>query len=241
MSSSIFQEIINITIRSVVSIVVLFVLTRIMGKKQMAQLTFFDYIVGISIGSISGQFASDDSISYVHGIIAIIVYSVFPILEYYIGLKSIRVREFLGGSPVILIQGGKIIEKNLNKSKLHINDLLEECRFNGAFSISEVQYAILETSGKVSIQLKPNKQPVTIEDMKIKSKYIGIAADLIIEGKILNNNLALVNKDKNWLSNELKKKNIKSAKEVLLATLDGAGNLYIDLRNQDPKPLNVLH
>lgn len=241
MGSSIFQDIISITIRSVVSIVVLFVLTRTMGKKRMAQLTFFDYIVGISIGSIAGQFAIDDNVSYTHGIIGIVVYSIFPIFEYYIGLKSLWVRELLGGSPIILIQRGKIIEKNLSKSKLHINDLLEECRFNGAFSVGDIQYAILETSGKLSIQLKANKQPVTPEDINVKAKYAGIEADLIIEGKILNNNLTLVNKDKNWLLNELKKQNISSPKEVLLATLDGTGKVYVDLKSNDTKTLDVLH
>jgi uncharacterized membrane protein YcaP (DUF421 family) len=230
----------NVLIRSIVSILALFILTRLMGKKQIAQLTFFDYVVGITIGSIAGEFAINEDIPYTHGIIALIVYAIFPIIEYHIASNNIWIRTILDGSPTVVIQNGKFIEKNMAKSMLHINDVLEECRLNGVFTIADVEYAILETSGKISILLKANKLPVNHEDLQLKTNYSGLAADLIINGIVLTSNLKLINREEKWLLMELEKRNIRSPKEVLLATIDAAGQLYIDLKNHDPIPLEVL-
>ncbi|WP_238883518.1 DUF421 domain-containing protein [Clostridium sp. YIM B02551] len=230
----------DIIIRSIVSIVMLFIFTRLMGKKQISQLSFFDYIAGISIGSIAGEFTINEDISYIHGLIGIVVYSVIPIAIGYISLKGIKLRKILGDSPTILIQDGKFIEKNLKKSKFTINDVLEECRLKGAFNISAVEYAILETSGQVSVLLKPHEQMVTRKDLNIQASYEGIVADIIIDGKIIEDHLKLMNRDKDWLLKELEKKSIKSPGEVFLATMDSKGEVYIDLKNKDPKVLDVI-
>ncbi|MEW8956802.1 DUF421 domain-containing protein, partial [Clostridium sp.] len=223
-----------------VSIVILFIFTRIMGKKQLSQLSFFDYIAGISIGSIAGEFAINHEIPYEYAIVALVVYSVIPIAVSYISLKGKSLRGVLGDKPSILIQNGKFLEKNLRKSKFTINDVLEECRLKDIFDIRKVDYAILETSGKVSILLKPENQLVTLKDMKIKSNYKGIMAEVIVDGIIMNEHLKLMNHNEQWLFNELKKLKINSPKEVFLATVDATGKLNVDLKDNDPEPFNVF-
>lgn len=234
------RDILDIVLRSVISVVVLFILARVMGKKQISQLSFFDYIVGISIGSISAAFAVDNTIPYFHALIALVIYGIFPVAVSYISLRSVRSRKLLGGKPTILIQNGKLIEKNLKKSRFHVNDVLEELRLKGAFSLNDVEFAILETSGKVSVQLKAPFKPVTCEDLKLQTAYMGLSADLIIDGEVIEENLKLVNHDKNWLSGELKKQMVDSPEDVLLATVDSKDKLHIDLKNHDPEPYDVI-
>ncbi|KMT22031.1 DUF421 domain-containing protein [Clostridium cylindrosporum] len=230
----------DIILRSVVSVVVLFLLSRAMGKKHIANLTFFDYVIGISIGSIAASFAVDESIPYVHGVIALVVYAVFALIVSKISLKGVRLRNILGGTPTILIQNGNLIEKNLKKEKFSINDLLEECRLNGVFNISDVDYAILETNGKVSFLLKAKSMGVTLGDMNIKGKDTGIQIELIIDGFIVYDHLKEINKNKSWLLNELKKRNINSPKNVLLASIDSVGNMIIQFKNDDINIINGL-
>lgn len=233
-------NLLDVIIRSLVSVTLLFSLARLMGKKQIAQLTFFDYIVGISIGSIAAGFAIDSTISYTHGIAALIIYALFPIITSFISRKSIKGRTILGGTPTVLIQNGKLVENNLRKTKFQVNEILEECRMKGAFSLSDVEYALLETSGKVSIMLNPQKQSVTTADLHISVPAKTLAAELIIDGQILNRHLNLIGKDQSWLMTELSKQNIISPQDVLLAYLDTDGSFHVDRKNSDPVPFEVL-
>lgn len=234
MNNIITSDIFKTVIESAVAITILFILVKIMGKKHISQLTYFDYVVGISIGSIAANIITEDTNKFYLGIISMTVITCFPILLSYLSLKSFSARKVIDGSPTILIQNGKIIEKSLKKSRLDINDILEFLRANNTFNISDVEFAILETSGKVSVQLKPNKQPATPSDLNINMKYQGICTNLIIDGKLIETNINFINKDINWLLNELKKQNINSISEVLLASLDNNGNLHIDKKNNDP-------
>ncbi len=208
MNNIITSDIFKTVIESAVAITILFILVKIMGKKHISQLTYFDYVVGISIGSIAANIITEDTNKFYLGIISMTVITCFPILLSYLSLKSFSARKVIDGSPTILIQNGKIIEKSLKKSRLDINDILEFLRVNNAFNISDVEFAILETSGKVSVQLKPNKQPATPSDLNINMKYQGICTNLIIDGKVIETNINFINKDINWLLNELKKQNI---------------------------------
>lgn len=218
-------------LQSLSSVCILFILTRIMGKRQIAQLTFFDYVVGISIGSIAASFAVDDSVGYVKGITGMIIYALFPILLSFTSLKSYWGRKILDGLPIILIQNGKIVENGLKKTKMNISDLLEECRLKDIFNIADIEFAILETSGKLSVQLKSSNQPLTPKDMNIQAQYKGLCVNLIIDGKILENHLGIIGKDMKWLNTELHRQRIKSPSEVLLAYLDTSGALNTYLKN----------
>lgn len=227
------EDICRTSLKSITSVIILFVLTRIMGKKQISQLTLFDYVIGISIGSLSAELAIEDSIGYTEGIVGMIIYAVFPILLSIISLKSYSVRKLLDGVPIILIQNGKINEYGLKKTKMNINDLIEECRLKDVFDITEIEFAILETSGRLSIQLKSSNQPLTPKDMNIKTEYKGLCVNLIIDGKILDEHLKIIGKDINWLNDQLHMKGVKTPSDVLFAYLDSSNILNIYLKNKD--------
>jgi len=222
-----FEKILQTAVASLIAIIALFILTRIMGKKQMAQLSFFDYVVGISIGSIASEYAVVSSIHITEGLTALVVFALFSIVLSYISMKSYRGRKILDGIPMILIENGKIIEANLKKTKMNINDLLEECRQKDIFDLAKIEYAILETSGRLSLQPKSQNRPLTPKDMKIPTAYEGLCAYVVIDGNIIEEHLAAVNLDKKWLNEELAKQNVKSHADVLLAYVDTSGALHI--------------
>lgn len=230
----------SVAIKSIIAALILFILTRIMGKKQISQLTFFDYVVGISIGSIAAAMSIEKNISWLEGIFSMIIWTAFPLTLSFITSKSINARRILEGTPTILIQNGKIVEKNLRKSKFTVNDLLEELRTKDVFNIEDVEFALLETNGKISILKKSYLQTVTNSDLGLPSVYQSLSANIIIDGKLMLQNISMLNINESWILNELKKQNISSIKDILLACYDTNGNLHIDLKNNDPKVFNVL-
>lgn len=236
----IFLDMGGIAIKSLVAAVTLFILARIMGKKQISQLTYFDYVVGISIGSVAAMLSLDRSISYAEGITSMVVWAAFPILFSFISAKSMRGRKLLDGTPTILIQNGKIIEKNLAKAKFTINDLLEELRIKDAFNIADVEFALLETSGKISVLKKSPKQSGGNSDLEAPINNQSLCANVIIDGKIMVKSLSLLKINETWLMNELEKNNIHTVKDVLLASYDTNGILHIDMKGHDPQVFNVL-
>ncbi len=231
----------SVVIKSIVAACVLFVLARIMGKKQISQITFFDYVVGISIGSIAAAISIDENISLGKGIFSMIIWTAFPLILSFIASKSMKARRLLDGTPTIVIQKGKIVERNLRRAKFTVNDLLEELRIKGVFNINDVEYALLETNGKISILKKADKQTVTNSDLELPSVYQGLCANVIIDGTLMRQNLYMLKIDESWILNELGKRNISSIKNILLACYDTNGNLHIDLKNNDPKVFNVLN
>jgi uncharacterized membrane protein YcaP (DUF421 family) len=160
--------------RALSAIAVLFALARLMGKRQISQLTFFDYVAGISIGSIAASMAVDPTIGYIRGLSGMLVFTLFTVLLYIASLKSYGLRKLLEGKPIVVIQDGTILEKNLKKTRLTVNDLLEECRLKNAFIIADIAYAILETKGELSILMKPQRQPLTPQDMNLQVSGSGV-------------------------------------------------------------------
>lgn len=237
----IISDILGIIIKSIVTITSLFIITKLIGKKHIAQLTFFDYIIGIAVGSIAGSLSVDRRIDYISGLTALITWGVVVLAVSYVSMKSIWMRRFFDSTPTIFIQNGKIIEENLKKEKININDFLEELRLKGAFNIADVEFAILETNGEISVQLNSQKRPVTPEDIRISTNYEGLTSNLVIDGEIMKENLRLVNLDEKWLREELSKRNIFSVKNILLASLDTNGKLYVSMKGTDDKDTkNIL-
>jgi uncharacterized membrane protein YcaP (DUF421 family) len=225
----IFFSVFEVFIKSIISIIVLFLFTKIMGKKQVSKLTYFDYIVGITLGSVIANFALNTNITYLQWIFSMLIVTGIPLLLSQISMKDYPSSKILDGVPFILVKDGKIIEHNLRKSNLTVNDLLGELRFNKAFNIADVKLAILENSGKLSVLLK---QGNLIND----NTFI----NLIIDGNIIIDNLSIINKNYNWLTSELKKQNVLSPEGALLAYVDKDYNLYIDRINSDP-PVNEIY
>ncbi len=213
------MDLLDVILRCLVSLVVLFLVTKLIGKKQVSQFSVFDYVIGISIGNFAAEMALNLESKYLHGIVAVIVFGVVAYLVSVITLKNLKIRKFFMGDPTVLIQNGKIVYNNLKKSRFDINDLLEDCRINGYFDISEIDYALMEANGQVSFLPKPDYQPPVNKDLKIKKEQTGLSANLIIDGNILDDTLKSIHKDRDWLYHQLKVKGLK-ADEVLLATLD---------------------
>ena len=222
-----YQTMGSVFIRSIVTIVVLFLLAKVMGKKQISQLNLFDYIVGITIGSVAADISLDLNKSFLDGVICMLVFGLTGALVSYVTLKSIKLRRFFTGTPSIIIENGKIIEEGLKKVKFDINDLMEELRGAGYFNIDEVAYAVMETNGKISFLPKDEAKPVTKKDMDLKIIPSSLVANIIIDGKIMMNNLKAMNKDEKWLSHELKVLGYKDLDEILLATLDSNDKIIV--------------
>jgi uncharacterized membrane protein YcaP (DUF421 family) len=216
--------------RSLLSFGVLFLLARILGKKQIAQLTFFDYVIGISIGSIAAQCAVDPSVGLVEALAAEIVFALISLALSWISSKSFAGRKLLDGMPIVVIEKGKIVERGLKSTKLTINDLLEECRQQGVFNLEDVELAILETNGGLSVLLKSQKRPVTPGDMKLAVDPSGLCVNVILDGEVLHHHLRALHRDEAWLSQELKNQNVSGPSDVLLACVDQAGALTIHLK-----------
>lgn len=219
---------------------VLFLLTKLMGRKQISQLTFFDYIIGISIGSIAAQIAVDRETSFVDGITALIVYALVATVISILTCKSILARRFFTGAPTILVQHGKIVEKNLKKEKFDLNDLLSECRINHIFNFDDIEYAIMEANGRISFLTKSQKRPATPEDLQIAVEQEEPIATVIIDGKVMAENLIKISKSREWLLAELKKQNVSSPKEVFFATCDNNGKLVLHKKNEQTTTKDIF-
>lgn len=206
---------------------------RLMGKREVGELTPFDLVVSLMIAEVAAVVIEDHQAPMMHAIIPIITLSGLQILISFISLKSETLRQFLNGSPSILIKNGEIIEEKMKSSRYTIHDLLSQLRENGIFNIQDVEFAILETSGDLTVIPKSQKRAVTPEDLNIDTEYEGIPTILINDGKINYSNLEKIGMSKEWLLNKLKEHGVESIEDVLAATLDTTGELYITTKNSD--------
>ena len=213
----VIEDLVAVLIKTLLSIVTLFLLTKLMGNKQISQLSFFDYVVGITVGSIGADLATSSTPIHL-SLIALILYALVSVIISLATLKSIRARRFFIGTPIPLIIDGKIITKNLKSAKVDINELLAEARVQGYFDIANISHAVMETNGRFSFLTTSNNKPLTPQDMDIQVEKVYPVANVIIDGVIMENNLLLYKKDKKWLENKLSQKNI-DLKKVLLATM----------------------
>lgn len=235
-----FVELIDVVLRSVLSLLTLFLVTKMLGKKQVSELSLFDYVIGISIGNFAAEMTINTDSQYLNGILAVIMFGFVAYFVSIFTMKSISLRRYFMGVPTILMQDGKILEKNLRKVKFTLNDLQEECRSAGYFDLSEINYAIMEANGKLSILPKVEYREVTLKDLKIKEKENSLVANVIIDGKVMTNNLKNMKKTYAWLEKEMKKKGYLNFDNVLLATLDNSENLIIYERNLKLKSKDIL-
>ncbi|WP_027623816.1 DUF421 domain-containing protein [Clostridium lundense] len=220
-----------VAIRSIIAFFSLFIFARILGKQQISQLTFFDYVLGITIGSIAATLTTDlSSRAWPHWI-GLFTWAILGYLMEWIAMKWRYVGKYIDGEPTIIIFKGKILENELKKVRYRISDILELLRNKDVFDLNEVEYAIIEPNGQISVLKKAEYQPLTPKDMNIAPSGVGIGTELIYDGMIFDLNLKQLNKDRKWLMKELKKQGIKHPSEVFLATLDGSGNFYVDKYN----------
>lgn len=234
-----YMELLDVTYRSLISLVTLFLITKLLGKKQVSQLSLFDYVIGISIGNFAAEATINLESNWLNGVLAVVIFGIVAYLVSILTMKSIIARKFFMGEPTIVIQDGKILKQSLKKIKFDINDLLEECRNNGVFDVEQINYALMEANGKLSILLKPEYQNVTIKDMNLKQEKNGLVANVIIDKKIMKDSLKSIKKDEKWLLKQLKVQGTP-LKKVLLGTVDINEKLTIYKENDDVEPKKVL-
>lgn len=217
-----------VLVRAIIGFFSLLIFTKILGKEQISQLTFFDYILGITIGSIAAELTVDlSSRAWPHWV-GLVTWAVLGYLMELLTLKWRYAAKYIEGEPAIVIMDGKIMEDVLKKMKCRVSDILELLRDKDVFNLNEVAYAIIEPNGGISVLKKPEYLPLTPKDMGIFVQPTGIGTEIIYDGVIIDENLRQLNKDKKWLYKELIKYGVKDASEVFLLTLDPGGNLFID-------------
>lgn len=214
-------------IAAVGSILILFAITKLLGNKQISQLNMFDYVNGITIGSIAAEMSLSTDIREISiALLSMAIYGTAGFILSVVTIKSIVCRRFFSGKALVLIEKGKLYEKNLKKAKLDVDDLLTKARVNGHFDISKIEYAILENNGEISFLPKAEDQPLTPSDARINVSDASLCVNVVMDGKIMEKNLSLCGKNRQWLTKALSAKGY-SAKEVFLATLDSSDSLQV--------------
>lgn len=234
------SDFLNICFRTILVLIILFFITKMMGKKQISELNFFDYVVGITIGSIAADISLDIEKNMIAGIAALFIYGFISYIISFVSIKSILARRFFIGVPTVLVEKGKIIESGLKKSKIDVNDLLMEARENGYFNLDEIDYALMEVNGNISFLPKEKEKPVTKKDMKIKCSNEGLTVNAIIDSKYMVNNMKAINKDKEWLDHELKVNGYDNYDNILLAMINNNYKVTIYEKNVKPDKNTVL-
>ncbi|SET20934.1 Uncharacterized membrane protein YcaP, DUF421 family [Salinibacillus kushneri] len=222
-----------IFVRTFIAFLVLFILTRLMGKKQISQFTFFDYVTGITIGSIAATVSVNESVKIMKGVYALVYLTIFLFIISYIALKSFAFRGLVEGSPTILVENGKILEENLKKVRFTYDDLLIRLREKNAFKVSDVELAVLETDGQVSVMKKAGNQPLTPQTMGLMVEDEHRPQIVIIDGKLIEKKLKEYGYTKEWLLGEINKQGAQNFSDVFLAQIDSKGNVYVDLYVDD--------
>ncbi|TCM92777.1 uncharacterized membrane protein YcaP (DUF421 family) [Paenibacillus sp. BK033] len=216
-------------LRSSLTFFILLVLARILGKKQLGHLTFFNYITGITIGSFAADIAGEGETPYFNGLVSLIWWSVLTIGIEYISMKSGKARVVLDGEPTILVKEGQILRSALRNTRLNIDDLSMLLREKNVFSFQEVHYAILEPNGQISVLKKEYEQTVTRADLDIPTpEFTFLPTEIISDGKIVKRNLQELNLTEQWVHDELKKHGIENVHEVFYAEIIKDGSLFIN-------------
>lgn len=218
-------------VRAILLYILVLIVMRLMGKREIGQLQPFELAISIMIADLASIPMTDSGIPITNGIIPILGLLVMHLLISLLNMKSMRAREIICGKPSILVYRGKINEEALKKERFTINELEERLRGNNVINLGDVEYAILETSGQVTVIQKPNKRNTIPEDFNIMPEYEGIPYDLVIDGKIMYQNLREIGKDEKWLRNQVEKFNIKP-EEALVVTMDGKGQFFCQAKNK---------
>ncbi|MGQ8872005.1 DUF421 domain-containing protein [Paenibacillus sp. TSA_86.1] len=222
------EETTVVAVRAIIAFLTLIVYTRVLGKQQMGNLTYFDYINGITIGSIAGTFATDlSSKAWIH-FVALTIFTLITIIFQYITLKSRAFSQIMDSDPTLVIQNGKILEQNLNQMRVKFDELTMMLRQKDVFDLTTVDYGILEPDGTLSIALRAENQPVTAKDMHMHPPPQKLMTELIIDGVLMKEKLVERNKDSRWLTEQLKKQNL-TIQEIAFAAILPNDKLYIDL------------
>lgn len=220
------KDLLAVIIRPIILYFYLLIMVRIMGKRELGQLSPFDFVVAIMIAELASIPMEDTSIPLINGVIPILILVILQIFISYLTMESTSIRRLINGAPSIVIKNGKIQTDELKKARCNINDLLESLRKKDVFEINDVEFAIMEPSGELSVIPKSQKRPITPEDMGLSTQYEGLPIPLILDGKIKYESLQEFDLDKSWLMNEMHKQGIVDVKDVMFASINTKGDLF---------------
>lgn len=235
-----WYEVLIITQRAIFSLITLYLVTKLIGKKQVSELSLFDYVISISIGNFAAEMTMNLDTQSINGFVSVVTFGLIGTLVSILTMKSISLRRFFMGTPTIIIDNGKFVYKNMKRTKIDMNDFLQTARIAGYFDINQIKYALMEANGQISFLPKEEYLPVTNKNMKLNIQKEGLCANVIIDGKIMEKNLSKIKKDAKWLVKALDVKGYKNINEILLATVDINEKLTVFLKHENDNILNVL-
>ncbi|MUT65335.1 DUF421 domain-containing protein [Paenibacillus sp. NEAU-GSW1] len=216
----------EISLRTLSSVVILFAITKLLGKRQLSQLSLFEYITGITIGNIAAYISLDlDNLWYL-GIVSLAVWVGVSVSFEFITLKNKRIRDFVDGSGTVLIEKGNLLKANMRKERITLDEILEQLRKKDVYRVADVEFAIMEQSGEINVMLKKEHQPITPDSLGWHIKQEVEPQTIVMDGQLLEQSLYHSGRDKNWLKRELRKQKL-SMEEVFLAQIDANGELSI--------------
>ena len=215
-------------LKALLAFVVVLVLARWLNKEQLSQLTFYDWIVGITIGSMAANLTNEPEGRILEHVVILVVFSAAAYLTGMMTVKSRPLRKLIEGEPTVVIHNGRILEHNMAKLHYNVDNLLNQLREKNVFNIEDVEFALLEGNGGLSVLLKSQKRPLTPSDLGIPTSYEGLSSEIIVDGQVIYQNLKQNNLDEQWLIAELRKRGYNSPRDIVLATLSSDGELYID-------------
>ncbi|HEU5140398.1 MAG TPA: DUF421 domain-containing protein [Bacillales bacterium] len=228
------ETVLIVSLRTLLGFVLMLVLTRLLGQKQISQMSFFTYITGISLGNIAAEMAVNRDVSILSGVAALLLWSVLTIIVELISLRSSKARVALDGQPAIVIKRGVIQQNVMKRLRLNMDDLSMMLRNNNAFSFQDIDYAIMEPNGKLSVLKKPLQENITKGDMQIQAQSrMYMPTEIIVDGRIVMKNLREVGLTQVWLTDQLRSFGIESPDEVLLAELQSDGNLFVEKKTAE--------
>ena len=220
------MELLQVAITSVVSFLVLFFLAKIMGHRQIAQLSVFDYINGITIGSIAAELATELE-KPLRPLLAMVIYALLTVLLEALALKYQRLRKFISGTPSIILDNGKLYRENMKKARLDLTEFLIQCRQQGYFDLGAIQTAVYESDGRLTILPVAERRPATPEDLGVAPEKEQFFTEVIMDGRILGGNLQRMGVNETWMEKQLRAQGYHSAKEIYLGLVDGNKQLSL--------------
>lgn len=220
-------EWLHVVLRTIMAVIALFILTRILGKRQVSQLSTFEYITGISIGNLAAYLSLDTDAHWALGFVAMAAWVGMSLGIEWLQLKSKKARDMIDGKATVVIQGGKILERNLKKERITSDELLEMLRKNSVFNMDQVEFAIIDTSGELNVMLKKEYQPLTASDIGLIVQPEKVPMTVIMDGKVLEDSLRKVGLNENWLRAKLKQLGT-TQEQIYLAQVDSNNKLYLD-------------
>ena len=220
-----------VIVKTVIIYVFLLLIMRLMGKRELGQIQTFELVISMIIADTAAVPIYDENASLLNTLISVSILFLMHMIISFINMRSVKGREIFCGKPRILINKGRIEEEALKKESITINELQERLREKDVFILGDVEYVILETSGQISVVPKPEKRALKIEDLNIKSEYEGLAFDLVLDGKVMSENLKLIGKDYRWLEKQTKEFGIKP-EEALVVTINGDNSFYCQAKKR---------